>query len=108
MAEWTKEKYAAYLQTPHWRAFRYTALQSYGYTCQLCRREYRHAQQFINVHHKNYDHLYREKFRDVLVLCVRCHETIHKARRKGISYTRAFLDRGERTALENLQLIEGE
>jgi len=44
-----------------------------GY-CQKCGRK----NDRLNVHHKHYKSLGREKLKDLLVLCPKCHAAVHK------------------------------
>lgn len=65
-------KYKEYLQTPHWKQVREKALLFYGKKCHLCG-----SKKQLNVHHNNYENLYRETLSDVVVLCKACHEKHH-------------------------------
>ena len=63
--------YADYLQTNHWQQVRWAAIWLADSRCYLC-----DSRENLQVHHRNYDCLYKEKPCDVLVLCEKCHELI--------------------------------
>lgn len=65
--------YPKYLETPHWRYFRELALEHFNNQCLLC-----NTTENINVHHKDYARLGREKLSDVVTLCQSCHGLWHK------------------------------
>ena len=64
--------YKEYLNSPHWRETRKAALERAWYRCQLCNSE-----KNLNVHHNNYDRLWYESPRDLIVLCSDCHAKFH-------------------------------
>ncbi len=66
---WYRE---VYLKSDHWNDFRKKAIVFYGGVCQEknCRFEWP-----LDVHHKHYKTIGREKFRDVTPLC-RYHHTL--------------------------------
>ncbi len=64
--------YFKYLKTPHWKAVRFQALKMYK-SCVLC-----NSKKKLNVHHRNYDHLFEEIItEDLVVLCKPCHGIYH-------------------------------
>lgn len=65
--------YKQYLQSNHWREFR-RKIYSLRKTCQNCSAKNKK----LNIHHKNYDCLWKEKNSDVIVLCQDCHYRFHK------------------------------
>lgn len=68
-----KLTYKEYLQTDHWKQVKTKALKYYGDSCVLCSSTYR-----LNVHHRNYDHLWKERIKkDLIVLCQNCHAKFH-------------------------------
>jgi hypothetical protein len=67
-----REKYHAYLQTPEWAEKRQAALEDAGQRCQLC-----NSPSALNVHHRTYERVGRERLGDLTVLCRRCHEKFH-------------------------------
>ena len=64
-------KYSEYLQTKHWKHVRESALKRQPY-CALCGSKDR-----LQVHHNNYDRLWKEDHEDVVVLCWKCHKHHH-------------------------------
>ncbi len=67
-----KESYYHYLQSDHWQQIRIEALKLFR-TCVLCGSKNK-----LNVHHRNYKHLYQEIItEDLIVLCKSCHEEYH-------------------------------
>ena len=69
--------YNDYLQTDHWKQFRYQALKHYQYKCQLCGLLSENGSN-LNVHHNNYKNIGNETFNDVTLLCQNCHNNHHK------------------------------
>lgn len=64
--------YAKYMQSPHWKATRSAALLRAGNMCEVCL-----STRQLEVHHKNYERLYRELPTDLAVLCKSCHDDAH-------------------------------
>jgi hypothetical protein len=73
----TKKQYSAYLQSAHWQDLRKEMLagQSYCARCEVPRwlAELLYDQD-LHLHHLNYEHLGKEQWEDLEVLCRRCHE----------------------------------
>jgi len=69
-----KLPYSEYLETPHWKKVRGQALRRFDYTCQVCNSK----NTTLHVHHRNYDCRGEENWKDLLVLCDKCHELFHK------------------------------
>jgi 5-methylcytosine-specific restriction endonuclease McrA len=67
-----KQEYAAYLKTKHWRDYARKKIFQARYRCQLCNSEGE-----LHVHHRTYERVGRERYRDTIVLCKRCHEHFH-------------------------------
>jgi len=65
--------YKSYLETRHWQRIRKAALKRAGYRCQICG-----DQVPLSVHHNNYDSIGRERAKDVIAICERCHEIYHE------------------------------
>ena len=65
--------YKQYLKSYHWRVVRKQALEYAEHKCQLC-----NTTKKLNVHHNNYQNVWMEKPRDLIVLCNRCHKQFHK------------------------------
>src|SRR5450759_4276991 len=58
------------MESEHWKAFRAYILSTRP-LCQICKSPY-----CLQVHHRNYRHLWHETPKDVAVLCERCHKMI--------------------------------
>ncbi len=67
------EFYERFLKLPRWKKFRNKAFNYYGRKCFICG-----VKKYLLVHHINYKRLSIEKLEDVLILCVNCHNHIHK------------------------------
>ena len=72
--QWTRETYAAYLQSYHWQTKRTAALKRAGDKCQVCA-----STNHLEVHHNNYSNLGGEPLTDLVVLCHDCHTLFHGA-----------------------------
>jgi 5-methylcytosine-specific restriction endonuclease McrA len=68
-----RERYIDYLKSPEWKTTRLRALRTWGDACQLCGSKER-----IEVHHRTYARLTKEKMEDLMVVCHSCHEKIHE------------------------------
>lgn len=66
--------YKEYLQTRHWKSFRYNYLQEHKKICVFCLKE----TDYVELHHLHYENLGREKDEDVVLLCYKCHRLLHK------------------------------
>lgn len=69
----TTELYNLYLLTPAWRDYRQEVLAYWGYRCALC-VDHRGP---LEVHHRTYRRLGREKLTDSVPLCDECHRLFH-------------------------------
>lgn len=67
-----KINYDDYLNDDHWKKTRSEALDRAGHRCQLCCSKIK-----LNVHHNNYDNLWHEDPKDLIVLCRYCHAKFH-------------------------------
>lgn len=75
----SREEYRdVYLKSAHWAKVRSAALAYADHRCQVC-----NGRTQLDVHHRTYERLGREKPSDVTVLCRRCHETHHRAMARG-------------------------
>jgi hypothetical protein len=70
------QEYLSYLESPEWKLKRDVFLHAARYRCAKCKTSHP-AGSGLEVHHLHYDTLSDEKWKDVLVLCVRCHEAEH-------------------------------
>ena len=68
-----KTQYHAYLRSPEWQALRLRVLKRDGYKCAHCG-----ASKPLDVHHKTYERVGRERMRDLVALCRECHEAEHE------------------------------
>lgn len=66
--------YVSYLRSPEWRRTRELALDYYGERCCLC-----NSTTTLQVHHRTYERIGRERLADLTVLCDPCHERYHLA-----------------------------
>lgn len=65
--------YPEYLLTPEWQIKRQKALRFASFRCQVC-----NGAEDLNVHHRTYERLGRERLADLTVLCQDCHAIFHK------------------------------
>ena len=68
----TKEEYASYLQTDHWRATAEAAKARAGNHCMICNDE-----GTLHAHHRTYERVGQEAETDVVALCAACHGKFH-------------------------------
>lgn len=74
--------YKAYLKTEHWLKFREEIKKFWGYMCAWCC-----SPDSLDVHHRTYERLYKEKLTDCICLCRKCHKVADARRkREGIVY----------------------
>lgn len=69
-----QEAYQNYLVGPAWQALKEAAKRNARYQCELCGNRSR-----LQVHHRDYAHVFHEAPEDLIVLCARCHRRHHKA-----------------------------
>lgn len=65
--------YFDYLQSDHWQTLRGIKLKSVSKQCESC-----HSDEPLHVHHIRYRNLLDCKLPDLLVLCERCHDSLHR------------------------------
>lgn len=68
----TRVDYRAYLRSEAWRVTRRMMLDHAEHRCQVC-----NGTQLLQVHHRTYARLGRERFQDLTVLCDACHAKHH-------------------------------
>lgn len=68
-----KEKYLDYLKSDKWKEIATRKRRKAGHKCQLCNN----SNSVLHVHHTNYDHIYKERLQDLIVLCENCHKKFH-------------------------------
>ena len=66
------EMYHRYLASDHWKAKADEAKGRAGNKCERCG-----SRKWLEVHHKTYKKVYRERPQDLEVLCSRCHRNHH-------------------------------
>lgn len=64
--------YVTYIEGPEWGRTRTLALEYYGDACCFCNSTER-----LNVHHRTYERLERERLADLIVICRDCHAKHH-------------------------------
>src|SRR5690349_11758113 len=72
-----QREYRDYLRTPGWQEKRLAALERAGHRCQTC-----NGKQNLDVHHRTYERIFNEEPGDLTVLCRKCHELFHGAKKK--------------------------
>lgn len=73
------DEYELYLRSQHWRQLRRRLIVSRGGACELCGRDFLVV---LEVHHRTYATLGRERDGDLLVVCPPCHELADEQRRR--------------------------
>jgi 5-methylcytosine-specific restriction endonuclease McrA len=73
ITETQKQRYYKYLKSNQWREKRRTALEFYGNRCGLCGSRYD-----LEIHHRDYDNIFKEKIEDLMILCETCHAKHHR------------------------------
>lgn len=66
--------YDQYIHSHTWRSLREAILKRDSYTCQKCKKA-----KAIQVHHLTYIRLGNEDFKDLISVCISCHEKIHES-----------------------------
>jgi hypothetical protein len=71
------EDYSVYLKSPHWRRLkaRYKRERPWVCLCGECL--------LLDLHHKTYERIGRERLDDLQPLCRGCHTTVHQLEREG-------------------------
>lgn len=64
--------YTDYLQSTHWKRKRLQVYSRRKKQCSICK-----STNNLNVHHKTYTRLGKEKLSDLVILCQRCHYATH-------------------------------
>jgi 5-methylcytosine-specific restriction endonuclease McrA len=73
-----KEKYLEYLRSDKWKKIAAKKRKGSKNKCQLCGN----GKSILHVHHVNYDHVYKERLSDLIVLCEKCHKKFHSKEAK--------------------------
>lgn len=79
--------YYKYIQSSAWKKKRAKAIRHHGGKCSICG-----TTEAIQVHHKTYARLGRERMKDLQLLCEPCHENHHEGSKVGVDdpMTREF------------------
>jgi 5-methylcytosine-specific restriction endonuclease McrA len=82
--------YATYISSVEWRIKAYEAKRRAGWACMLCA-----TTMWLEVHHRTYARLGRERPSDLVVLCSHCHrrhhDTLESERAVGTSHEQLTL-----------------
>lgn len=70
------QEYLKYINSQTWARKRARALERAGYKCQVCNDD-RH----LEVHHRTYERLGKERVMDLTVLCRECHHYFHELKK---------------------------
>ena len=65
-----------YLQSDHWQEVRRRKLKQAGYKCEACGEKTK-----LDIHHKTYERLGKERLDDLQALCRPCHVKAEKRKR---------------------------
>jgi hypothetical protein len=65
--------YAAYIDSPYWKAIRQRVLGRDRHQCRLCK-----GRDGLSVHHDRYDFIGCERLEFLKTMCARCHGRIHR------------------------------
>jgi hypothetical protein len=68
--------YKSYLASPAWRDRRLGVIRRARGICERCRRW-----PIVNVHHLTYDRVGAEPLEDLLGVCIKCHDQLHRTGR---------------------------
>lgn len=68
----TWHSYDEYLKSIVWHNIRNKKLIEVEHTCQIC-----YSKNDLEVHHRTYKRIFREKMSDLTVLCRNCHQLYH-------------------------------
>lgn len=65
---YNKFVYKQYLLSPEWKKLQLQAIQRANNKCEKCG-----SNTNLRCHHKNFNNLYRENLKDLIILCDRCY-----------------------------------
>jgi len=68
----SKNKYTNYLSSTKWKYQRKKVMKLKGKRCSKCG-----STKKLQLHHKTYRNIFREKDKDLIVLCIKCHKERH-------------------------------
>jgi len=76
--EWIRKNYRAYLKTKHWKNLRLRYKRSkLPWKCYVCGSTER-----LQLHHRSYRRVGRERLQDLIPMCRACHSEIHRLERR--------------------------
>lgn len=67
------EKYRKYLLSPKWKKKKLALFKRRGYKCERCGDTKK-----LHVHHLTYKNIYKERQKDLKILCAKCHRRAHR------------------------------
>lgn len=67
-----KQQYHAYLRSQQWIDKRKLALDFYDNNCGMCGSKFN-----LQVHHRSYRNIFKERMEDLMLLCESCHHRFH-------------------------------
>lgn len=81
-----KKEYRKYLKSKEWKSIKKKIRRRDKNQCRIC-----FYSKNLNVHHMTYRRIFKENCNDLILLCKRCHDKLHKiSKSKGINYFEAF------------------
>ena len=72
-------EYVRYLRSDKWKRKRMALGFKRNFTCELCGT---YARDAFEVHHKTYEHIYKEPLSDLMFLCPHCHRVLEAQKRR--------------------------
>jgi len=69
------KNYKNYIKSKEWRIKRNKYFVRCKFLCELCWNEFNGKN--LNLHHHTYKRVWRERNKDLAVVCIKCHENIH-------------------------------
>ena len=88
--KWRTTRYSQYLESTHWKLFRFNIFAKRGMRCERCA-----SVKDINIHHKTYKRLGCELPEDVEVLCRVCHGLAHLTTREELKLLFEWTQKGK-------------
>lgn len=104
--------YYKHLRSNKWHSLREKIIAEKKCRCSHCHKTFNKSE--LHLHHKSYQNFGNEKKKDVMLLCSKCHEKLHKGIRNGtLNYSykkkpskkyksKHFLDKEEMMSLKKM------
>ena len=73
------KEYVNYLRSEKWKKKRYAKGFQVGFLCERCGQ---YSKASFEIHHKTYEHIFREPLVDLMFLCPNCHKIIEVQKRR--------------------------